>query len=86
MANGAMVALREKGLIVPDDVSVIGFDDELYKTVPNSILSSVKFEHRELGIKALNEVVSGLEKPETRSRTLVSGSLVERGSVRDFRD
>ena len=86
MANGAMVALREKGLSVPDDVSVIGFDDELYKTVPNSILSSVKFEHRELGIKALNEVASGLENPETRSRILVSGRLVERGSVRDLRD
>ncbi|MDY4548025.1 MAG: hypothetical protein SPD70_02660, partial [Collinsella sp.] len=31
------------GLSVPDDVSVIGFDDELYKTIPNSILTSVKF-------------------------------------------
>ncbi len=33
---------------MPDDVSVIGFDDELYKTIPNSILTSVKFRHREL--------------------------------------
>ena len=85
MANGAMIALWEKGLSVPEDVSMIGFDDELYKTGPNSILSSVKFEHRELGVKALNEVVSGLETPETKSRTLVSGVLVERSSVRDLR-
>lgn len=85
MANGAMIALWEKGLSVPEDVSMIGFDDELYKTVPNSILSSVKFGHRELGVKALNEVVSGLETPETKSRTLVSGVLVERSSVRDLR-
>lgn len=35
MANGVMMALRDKGLSVPDDVSVIGFDDELYKTIPN---------------------------------------------------
>ena len=64
-----------KGLSVPDDVSVIGFDDELYKTIPNSILTSVKFRHRELGVRALNEVVAGLEAPSSRSRTLVSGVL-----------
>ena len=85
MANGVMMALRDKGLSVPDDVSVIGFDDELYKTIPNSILTSVKFRHRELGIRALNEVVAGLEAPSSRSRTLVSGVLVERASVRDLR-
>ena len=51
MANGVMMALHDKGLSVPDDVSVIGFDDELYKTIPNSILTSVKFCHRELGIR-----------------------------------
>ena len=85
MANGVMMALRDKGLSVPDDVSVIGFDDELYKTIPNSILTSVKFRHRELGVRALNEVVAGLEAPSSRSRTLVSGVLVERSSVRDLR-
>ncbi len=56
-----------------------------YKTIPNSILTSVKFRHRELGIRALNEVVAGLEAPSSRSRTLVSGVLVERSSVRDLR-
>ena len=85
MANGVMMALRDKGLSVPDDVSVIGFDDELYKTIPNSILTSVKFRHRELGVRALNEVVAGLEAPSSRSRTLVSGVLVERSSVKDLR-
>ncbi len=85
MANGVMMALRDKGLSVPNDVSVIGFDDELYKTIPNSILTSVKFRHRELGVRALNEVVAGLEAPSSRSRTLVSGVLVERSSVKDLR-
>ncbi len=84
MANGAMVALRELGKSVPDDVSIIGFDDDLHKTVPNSILTSVRFAHRELGVRALNEVVAGLDAPETKSRVLVSGTLVERASVRDL--
>ena len=44
-----------------------------------------RLRHRELGIRALNEVVAGLEAPSSRSRTLVSGVLVERSSVRDLR-
>ena len=85
MANGVMCALRDAGKNVPDDVSVIGIDDDLYKSVPHTTLTSVRFRHEELGARALNEVVSGLSTPESKTRILVSGTLVERGSVRDLR-
>lgn len=84
MAYGAMVALAEQGRRVPEDVSVIGFDDALSSTVPNTSLTSVRFPHAELGIRAFNEVINGLSNPESKTRTLVSGELIERSSVRDL--
>lgn len=46
---------------------------------------SVKFRHRGLGVRAPDETVACLEAPSSRSRTLVSGVLVECSSVKDLR-
>lgn len=46
---------------------------------------SVKFRHRGLGVRAPDEVVACLEALSSRSRTLVSGVLVECSSVKDLR-
>lgn len=85
MAYGAICALRDAGRRVPEDVSVVGFDDSLGLSVPHAQLTSVRFRHTELGIRAFNEVVNGLNAPESRTRILVSGELIERASVRDLR-
>lgn len=85
MAYGAKVALQECGKSVPDDVSLIGFDDSLEDVVPNAGITSVWFPHAELGVRAFNEVVNGLSSPESRTRILVGGELIERASVKDLR-
>lgn len=81
MAYGAMLALRERGRRVPEDVSIVGFDDALESVVPNAGLTSVRFPHAELGVRAFNEVVNGLAEPAQKHRILVSGKLIERSSV-----
>ncbi len=78
MANGAMCALRDAGRRIPEDMSIIGIDDSLADYVPHTILSSIRFDHQQLGISAFNEVVSDGDK----HRILVPGTLIERGSIR----
>lgn len=85
MALGAMEALRDAGRRVPEDVSIIGVDDSLEGTVPHVELTSVRFRHRELGARAFDEVLCGVEEPGRRERVLIPGDLVERGSVADLR-
>lgn len=41
VAIGAMLVIRNKGFVIPDDISVIGFDDEPYCAYFNPSLSSV---------------------------------------------
>ncbi|MEE0970923.1 MAG: substrate-binding domain-containing protein, partial [Bifidobacterium ruminantium] len=79
MANGAMQALNDAGRRVPDDVSIIGFDDSLTDSVPHTILSSIRFDHQKLGARAFEEVLGASDE---KHRILIPGALIERGSIR----
>jgi LacI family transcriptional regulator len=81
MAVGAMAALRDHGLRIPDDVSVAGFDDiqTLRDLVPS--LTTVSLPLEEMG-----ERVAALAldtEPDDRARTVrVRGEVVLRASTR----
>ncbi|MFR2950818.1 MAG: substrate-binding domain-containing protein, partial [Collinsella intestinalis] len=44
MATGVIAALRDAGLRVPEDVSVVGVDDSLDPMVPHNELTTVRFD------------------------------------------
>jgi LacI family transcriptional regulator len=53
MAIGALVALRERGIAVPDAVSVIGFDDIPLASDITPALSTVRVPMVEMGERAM---------------------------------
>ncbi len=57
-AFGAMEAIKEVGLRVPHDVSVIGFDDIQMATQVHPALTTVKQPLHQMGISAVNLLVS----------------------------
>lgn len=81
MAAGAVRALRGRGLAVPDDVSVVGFDDLPVATMLHPRLTTVHQPIDELGRRmalVLAEVLDGGD-PEP---VVLPTRLVERESVR----
>lgn len=54
MALGALVVARERGLLVPDDLSVIGFDDTLEAEIAYPALTTVSQPLKELGRMAVD--------------------------------
>lgn len=52
LALGAVRAVRARGLDVPRDVSVVGFDDEPVASVTSPALTSVRMDFRGLGVGA----------------------------------
>jgi DNA-binding LacI/PurR family transcriptional regulator len=52
MALGAIDAVRQHGRRVPEDVSVVGFDDIFYSSLPGVQLTTVRVPKRELGVAA----------------------------------
>lgn len=62
MAYGALLAITEQGLRVPEDVALVGFDDAQYSALPGVRLTTVHVDFAEIGAQAaqrLLERISG---------------------------
>mgnify|MGYP006292973675 CR=1 FL=1 len=64
MALGAMRGLREAGLSVPEDVSIIGFDDIDEAAYWDPPLTTVRQDFNVLGRESVEYLVSLIENPE----------------------
>lgn len=78
-AAGAMAALRDAGRRVPEDVSVIGFDDTPFAEDLNPPLTSVHLPHEELGRTAVRMALQA--NGSGRQQTMLGTHIVVRGSV-----
>lgn len=81
-ATGLMHGLVRAGIRVPEDVSVIGYDDMPYAAVFNPGLSSVRLPRRDWGRLACEMLISILEsKPEVSGPVIIPPKLVARAST-----
>jgi LacI family transcriptional regulator len=81
VALGAIGALRERGRRVPDDVSVIGFDDVPLAAFFDPPLTTVHLPAYELGQAAGEALIRRIADPSVTDRTLLSTELVVRAST-----
>lgn len=82
MALGVYEALAERGLSIPDDMSVVGFDDLPEARWASPALTTVRQPLSEMAATAMRLLVRMMEgkRPEG-TRTELSTRLVERGST-----
>ncbi len=80
VAMGAYMALQRLGLHVPDDVSIIGFDNQeviAAHLLPG--LTTMQLPHYEMGCWGVDRLLG--DAPASGNRVLLPCPLVERGSV-----
>lgn len=82
-ALGALQALGEAGLRIPEDISLVTFDDQPWATVLATPLSAVVQDTRRLADEALKLVFSELETPGSQSgeRVHIPTEYTDRGSI-----
>jgi LacI family transcriptional regulator len=68
MAIGALSALREAGIRVPEDMSVAGFDDIPLARYMDPPLSSVKVPIAELGTRAIEMLLNAITHKNSHKR------------------
>lgn len=83
MATGAMNELQDRGIKVPEDISVIGFDDLVISTICRPALTTMHYPIREMAAYAVKlslELTSTDTKQANKTHRFVP-EIVERKSV-----
>lgn len=71
MAIGAMRAIQEAGLRVPEDIAVVGFDDIPMSAQPNIRLTTIRQPIMRFGVKAVELLIDLIENGSKPARKLI---------------
>lgn len=87
MAVGVINACRKLGIRVPEDLSVVGFDNTMLSQITHPKLTTVDLNMKEIGHKAALELVDIIENGiKSRKKVIIDTSLVVRESVAAAKD
>lgn len=83
IAIGAMRHIRDMGLVVPDDVSVVGFDDIPWAQLHTPALTTIDMPVEDMAAAAVEALIRRMSaRGEPRRRVVFNVELVARDSVR----
>lgn len=80
-ALGVMQEAEAAGLHIPDDLSLVGFDDLFFAAQLRPPLTTVRQPMKEIGRCAMTHLLSLLRGEEGSSTTLIKGELIVREST-----
>lgn len=82
MAIGAINALNELGIRVPEDISIIGYDDIRLSSYIHPSLTTVSHYKYEWGVMAANLVLQGMKESFKGESIMLPPKLIVRDSCR----
>lgn len=81
-AYGLVKAIKEHGYKIPQDISVIGFDNIIFSEFIDPPLTTVKQPKKSMGSKAMNLLLDIVEGIKVREKNIVlQTEIIERSSV-----
>ena len=81
-AAGMLQAIHEAGLRVPEDISIVSFDNTYISRIVSPPASSISCDYRELAQKLVGTAVDAAEGREVPMSQLIRTTLHERSSCR----
>jgi LacI family transcriptional regulator len=81
MALGALMAARELGLRVPEDISIVGFDDSEFSQIVWPRLTTVRQPVFDMAVNAADMLLAQLGRREAVPDRLYPHTLIIRGSA-----
>ena len=82
IAFGVLKIIEQQGLKIPDDVSVVGFDDNPWCSLVSPSLTTVRQPVTDLGKEAVGLLMKRFSEPNATKRNLtLNVELIERSSV-----
>lgn len=82
LAAGAIRAIEQAGLNVPDDIAVVGFDGTELAEMISPQLTTVEQPSHEMGCKAVGLLLNKIDNPDSRAeRVMMAWHLTTRASA-----
>ncbi|MBY0011549.1 LacI family DNA-binding transcriptional regulator [Paenibacillus typhae] len=82
MAIGALSTAAQHGLNVPEDISIMGYDDLRLARMVNPPLTTVRQPLHDIGMIASGKLIDMIESGEIAQSQICAHSIVERQTVR----
>jgi DNA-binding LacI/PurR family transcriptional regulator len=80
-ALGALKAIRTKGMRVPEDISVVGFDDLFIASYTNPALTTISQPMKQMGSTAMEILLKLFNGGSSQNNIKVQGQLIVREST-----
>lgn len=78
--------LKNEGYSVPDDISVVGYDNHIYSTIANPRITTIDVDSKRMSAEAVETIIKKIrDKNYSRGRTLVTGKIILRDSVKTIK-
>ncbi|HEX3009864.1 MAG TPA: substrate-binding domain-containing protein [Bacteroidales bacterium] len=86
-ASGAIMALKERNIRIPEDIAIVGFANEPYAEITSPSLSSVDQHSREVGQAVARLFLEEIELhgPYISKSILLTPDLIVRGSSKKLK-
>ena len=84
IALGAMKALQEMGYHIPEDISIVGFDDLPFSEIASPPLTTLRVPNKEMGrmaVRRLAEMIDGIAA-DAITKTQVCPKIIYRSTVK----
>ena len=83
MATGCYRSIKKYGLHIPEDISVVGFDNREFARLVNPPLTTVSLPNRQIGNQAAKLLLERVEKRDVQTPNVVLPCrIIERESIR----
>ena len=76
---------EELGLRIPEDLSLLGYDNIVYASLPRINLTSISHHKRTLGRMAVNRLIARIEGDTAEYHDILEPELIIRGTCRGIR-
>lgn len=84
IALGVMKALIEAGYSIPNDISIIGFDNILYSEINSPSLTTLQVNKKTIGEQAVRTLIKAIEDDSlTNCKQFIGGSIILRESTKN---
>ncbi len=81
VAAGALSAMLQRGVRVPDEISIIGLDDNIYARMTTPLLTTVQIPSQEMGALAARSLIEAIDGTPMRYSIYMQSDIVERNTI-----